>query len=213
MKLWDPRVAASIAGIVPSQKGPDCWSVCLGNAFDEANRFLIAGYDNGDLKMFDLRTMTIFWETNVGNGICHVSFDRNDIAMNKLSVSCLEGQLIVYDMRTFHAKSGFAGVHHTCTKSTVWGCHPMPQDRDISAVAGGDGSLSLLKYSYPVQRCVKDSDGIDIGVSGTLEQICTSNNLATQPVVSFDWNADKKGLFAFSSFDQTVKVAVCSNLN
>ena len=28
-----------------------------------------AGYDNGDVKLFDLRTNTMRWETNIGNGV------------------------------------------------------------------------------------------------------------------------------------------------
>jgi hypothetical protein len=31
-----------------------------------------AGYDNGDVKMFDLRTNTVRWDTNVGSGVCGV---------------------------------------------------------------------------------------------------------------------------------------------
>lgn len=56
-------------------------------------------YDNGDIKLFDLRTMQLRWDTNVKNGVTHVAFDRKDIKMNKLAVSCLEATMIVYDMR------------------------------------------------------------------------------------------------------------------
>lgn len=45
---------------------------------------LAAGYDNGDIKLLDLRMNKIFWETNVANGITGVEFDRKDIKMNKL---------------------------------------------------------------------------------------------------------------------------------
>lgn len=34
---------------------PDCWSVCLGNAHSAQERVFAAGYDNGDIKIFDLR--------------------------------------------------------------------------------------------------------------------------------------------------------------
>lgn len=30
---------------------------------------MCAGYDNGDIKMFDLKTMSLRWETNVKNGV------------------------------------------------------------------------------------------------------------------------------------------------
>ena len=38
-----------------------------------------AGYDNGDVKMWDLRNMKLHWDTNVGNGVCGLEFDRANI--------------------------------------------------------------------------------------------------------------------------------------
>jgi hypothetical protein len=34
----------------------DCWSVAFGNSFNDEERCVLAGYDNGDVKLFDLRT-------------------------------------------------------------------------------------------------------------------------------------------------------------
>ena len=36
-------------------------------------------YDNGDVKMWDLRNMSLYWDTNVGNGVCGLEYDRRDI--------------------------------------------------------------------------------------------------------------------------------------
>jgi hypothetical protein len=47
----------------------DCWAVCFGNAFSSSERVVGAGYDNGDVKLFDLRSMSIRWETNIKNGV------------------------------------------------------------------------------------------------------------------------------------------------
>jgi hypothetical protein len=33
----------------------DCWCVAIGNSYDNEERCVLAGYDNGDVKMFDLR--------------------------------------------------------------------------------------------------------------------------------------------------------------
>ncbi len=33
----------------------DCWSVAFGNSHSDDERCVVAGYDNGDVKMFDLR--------------------------------------------------------------------------------------------------------------------------------------------------------------
>ena len=41
--------------------------------------FLVSGGDDGMVKVWDLRKMALFWETNVGNGVCGVEWDRRDI--------------------------------------------------------------------------------------------------------------------------------------
>ena len=46
----------------------------LGNSHDDSERYVCAGYDNGDLKMFDLRTMSVRWEKNLKNGVRGISF-------------------------------------------------------------------------------------------------------------------------------------------
>lgn len=66
------------------QTARDCWTVAFGNAYTDEDRCLAAGYDNGDVKLFDLRTQTMRWETNVKNGVTGLDFDRNDIEMNKV---------------------------------------------------------------------------------------------------------------------------------
>lgn len=52
----------------------DCWTVAFGNSFNDVERIVVAGYDNGDLKMFDLRTMSLRWECNLKNGVRTLSF-------------------------------------------------------------------------------------------------------------------------------------------
>lgn len=44
-------------------------SFVLGNSYNSEERIVCAGYDNGDIKMFDLKTMSLRWETNVKNGV------------------------------------------------------------------------------------------------------------------------------------------------
>ena len=48
--------------------------------------------------------------------------------------------------------------------STIWGVKHLPQNREVFAVLGGDGSLSLYKYNYPEQRSLKDMEGKAYGV-------------------------------------------------
>lgn len=193
---------------------PDCWTVAFGNSYNNDERCICAGYDNGDVKLFDLRTNTLRWDTNLMNGVCHLEFDRKDIKMNKLVATTLEGTVQVFDMRTFHVEQGYSVLKHRTSNSaaTMWGVKHLPQNRDIFGTLGGDGNLSLYQYKYPPQRTIKDADGRDKGVVGSLE-LLNDRVLSTQPICSFDWHPDKLGLSVMACLDQTCKVAIVTKLN
>lgn len=214
VRVWDPRQEDPVISLEPveGETPADCWTVAFGNSYNDSERVIAAGYDNGDIKMFDLRTMTLRWDTNVRNGICHLQFDRKDIRMNKLGVSTLESNLVVYDLRTYNPTEGFAGRKEKVTKSTLWGCHFLPQNREVFASCGGNGSITLFKYSYPEERVRKDKNGLDMGVAGTVEML-NQKELSTQPMISFDWHMNKTGLCVFACLDQSCRVAICTKLH
>lgn len=91
VRVWDPRVRDAVLSIEPKEgeAARDCWTVTFGDSYDDDHRVLAAGYDNGDVKLFDMRTSTLRWETNVGNGVVCCEFDRKDIEMNKVRWRCL----------------------------------------------------------------------------------------------------------------------------
>uniref|UniRef100_A0A8D8G1Z6 WD repeat-containing protein 92 n=2 Tax=Culex pipiens TaxID=7175 RepID=A0A8D8G1Z6_CULPI len=230
VKVWDPRqegtpvAHVSAAGDSPAQKR-DCWAVGFGNSYSSTERSIVAGYDNGDVKLIDLRIMKEQWTTNVKNGVCGVEFDRRDIKMNKLVVTTLEGGLHVFDMRTQHAEKGFAQLTEKSAgqslgtngvisgaKSTVWAVKHLPQNRDIFASCGGAGSVRLWLYHYPESRTKTLSEGDVQGVAGSLEML-NATTLSTQPIHAFDWSPDRLGLAVCGAFDQTVRVLVTTNLN
>ena len=209
VRVWDVRQAdAPVAAFEPTQgqQVRDAWCVALGDSYNDTERSLLAGYDNGDVKLFDLKMNKLRWETNVKNGVCGVEFDRRDIPMNKFMVCCLEAKLHCFDARTLHPSKGFASTTAQIDKGpTVWGSRTLvraraaaralhyavawpapgrrvcpssrrpsspnaqPQNREVVGVQGGDGTLYVYRYRYPDQRKVKDPDGVDMGVAGTLE--------------------------------------------
>lgn len=192
---------------------PDCWSVAFGNSFNNLERCIAAGYDNGDLKIYDLRKNSLIWDHNLLNGVCGLEFDRKDIEMNKLVATTLEGKVHIFDMRTLHVESGYSCLKHKVKDgSTLWGAAHLPQNRDLFAVKGGDGRLSLFNYKYPAQRKIKDANGRDKGVMGSLE-LLNDRPVGKQPIVSFDWHVDKLGLGVMSCLDQTCKVVIATKLN
>jgi len=47
--------------------------LCVGDAYNVHDRCVASGYDNGDVKLFDLRAMSLRWETNIKNGVSNIS--------------------------------------------------------------------------------------------------------------------------------------------
>ncbi|XP_064622862.1 dynein axonemal assembly factor 10-like [Lineus longissimus] len=215
VKVWDPRQKDDpVATMAPGEGEAkrDCWAVAFGHAYNVHDRCLCAGYDNGDVKLFDLRKMKMRWETNLKNGVCGVEFDRKDIDMNKLVAATLESKFHVFDLRTQHPEKGFASVSEKAHKSTVWGAKHLPQNRDVFMTLGGNGSLALWKYEYPAKRVVKDKEDREMGAAGTINFV-QNMTLSTQPINSFDWSPDKLGLAVCTSFDQQVRVLLTTRLN
>lgn len=167
VRVWDPRQPKAVACMMAGGGGDeceatgvnvvrDCWSVAFGNVFNAEERCVCAGYDNGDVKLFDLRTMTERWSVNTRNGVCSVEFDRRNVRLNTLAVTTLEGGLHVYDARTQHPELGMACVSErdagrslgtngviSGAKSTVWCVRHLPQNRDVFVTCGGTGSVRL----------------------------------------------------------------------
>lgn len=232
VKVWDLRQkdhpVANISAVSQGdshKESRDCWTVTFGDSHNNLERAVCSGYDNGDIKLFDLRKMALRWETTCRNGICSLEFDRKDIEMNKLVATTLEGGLYVYDMRTQHHTKGFSHCSEmnvgqslgsngviSGAKSTVWTVRHLPQNRDIFMTSGGTGSVRLWNYKYPDKRYQELSDGTKAGVAGNL-QMLTATALSQQPIHCLDWCAEKTGLLVCGSFDQTIRVLITTNLN
>ncbi|OXU30310.1 hypothetical protein TSAR_015426 [Trichomalopsis sarcophagae] len=215
VKVWDPRQKDRPVAIMQPSEGErrcDCWSVAFGNSHTDEDRVVASGYDNGDVKMFDLRAMALRWESNLNQGVCGLEFDRRDIAMNKLVATTLESKIYLFDLRTQHPKKGFAYLVEKAHSSTVWLVRHLPQNRELFVTCGGNGSICLWKYNYPEKRHLTDSEGIEEGVVGSLK-LLQNNTLSSQPVSSLDWSPDKLGLAVCTSFDQCVRVILTTKLN
>jgi len=212
VKIWDVRQRdRPVVSLEPDdgETVRDCWACCLGNSYNDEERVAVAGYENGDVKIFDLRMNALRWETNVRNGVCSLQFDRSDIEMNKLLATTLEGRFYIFDMRTFNNETGYAHMSHKEHSSTVWCGKHLPQNREVFVTTGGSGSLYLYKYSYPAQRSVGNPPK---GVAGTVN-LLSKATMSTQPIPSLDWHREKTGLAVMASFDQCIRVAFVTKLN
>jgi len=214
VRLWDPRVAEPVLALEPGegQTARDCWTVAFGNSFSDDDRCIAAGYDNGDVKLFDLRTNSMRYETNVSNGVTNIEFDRKDIEMNKMAITTLESRFRVMDMRTQHPTEGFSCLAEKAHKATVWCVRHLPQNRDIFMTGGGNGGFNLYKYHYPKSRTTMAKDNVPMGVVGSVE-LLNSKVISSQPIVSLDWSPDKEGLCVLSCLDQTIRSYIVTKLN
>jgi WD repeat-containing protein 92 len=214
VRLWDTRVNEPVLALEPGdgETARDCWTVAFGNSFNDEDRCIVAGYDNGDVKLFDLRTHTMRYETNVGNGVTDIEFDRKDIEMNKMGITTLESKFKIFDMRTQHPTVGFSFLSEKAHKATVWCCRHLPQNRDLFMTGGGNGGFNLYKYNYPNSRVMNHKDGSPMGVIGSVE-LLNSRVISTQPIKSFDWSMDLEGLCVLSCLDQTIRCFICTKLN
>ena len=84
MRVWDPCVADMVASLDPEtgKLVQDCWTVAFGSTFSQEERCVCAGYDNGNLKLFDLHTNRLCWEGRYGNAVTSVEVNRLYIKMN-----------------------------------------------------------------------------------------------------------------------------------
>jgi WD40 repeat protein len=215
VRIWDQRQKDDPVVSFDPKTGDvarDCWTVAFGNSYNDEERCVLAGYDNGDVKLFDLRVGKVRWQTTLSNGICGIDFDRKDIKMNKFVCTTLESKLHLYNLRVYHPEKGYSSLEEKLKHgTTVWGVKHLPQNREVFVTLGGDGSLSLYKYSYPDQPSMKDGENREYGIVGKVE-LLNHQTLATQPISCLNWSPDKTGLAVCASFDQCLRTIVVTKL-
>ncbi|XP_051900277.1 dynein axonemal assembly factor 10-like isoform X2 [Pristis pectinata] len=181
-----------------------------GYACTQWDRCVCAGYDNGDIKLFDLRNMEVRWERNVKSGVCCVEFDGKDTSLNKLVVTTLEGRVHVFDMQKFNTNKGLSCRSEKPYKFTAWTVRHLPQNRSIFVTSGGAGSLHLWKHgdsSTLFERTDHEREDKD----STSPTLLNSISLSSQPIGSLDWNTDKQGLCISASFDHKVHIVIVAD--
>ena len=206
-KVWDVRMKKQAMLLDQHDKTAqhECWAVSFGNAYSQSNRDVCLGYDNGDVKLFDIKMNKVIWETNLKQGICSIEFDKKDCQMDKLAVTTLESKVVIFNMVTYHPELGFSYLNDTVHSSTIWGTKFLPQNKDTFISMGGNGGVSLYKYIYPMKKFILDENNMPKGNVGTLSIIKTKK-ISSQPIVGFDWHQEKTGLASLISLDNTLKV-------
>lgn len=125
----------------------DCWAVTIGKSFNDDNRCVAADYNNGDVKMFEMHTMSLQLENHLRNGVCALQFDRKDIHMHKFLACEVEFKFTVFAARTQHTK---------------WDSHPWRPKR--TSPRSGAGRTFR-------RRCVQHTD-LCVAVCMKLSGVC-----------------------------------------
>ena len=213
-KLWDIRMNKQALVLDQPDKtvSHECWSISFGNAYSYATRNACVGFDNGDVKLYDLKANKAVWETNLKQGICSLEFDKREIQMDKLAVTTLDSKVIIFDMATYNPVTGYSSLIDSNHTSTIWGTKFLPQNKDIFVSLGGNGEVNVYKYLYREKRFTLDENNLPKGNVGTLEVLSTKE-ISTQPIVGFDWHQEKTGLSNLISLDNTLKIFYFTKLD
>jgi len=208
IRVWDKRkLARSVASIEGEEglvKKHDCWAV----ASSDDGEVVVGGFSNGDVRMFDLRQPKgCLWGTELPGGIASLSLDMDE----RLVASTVQGGLHLWDLATKHPIHGYCRTDAKLEKSCVWKAMPCPQADSVIAGALQSGALQIVAYQKPETRSMESADGHAMGVPGELS-IVANSQLTDKPITSLSWSPDKAGLLAATSFDQTLRICLATNL-
>ena len=91
-----------------------------GNSYNSEERIVCSGYDNGDIKMFDLKTMSLRWETNLKNGVSLCpQYNFLALYVNNFNITqCLASELVI--LSVFYCWL----AHIYCDHAMYGGCFP-----------------------------------------------------------------------------------------
>ncbi|KAF9091592.1 hypothetical protein BGX29_010874 [Mortierella sp. GBA35] len=227
VKLWDMRQdhkasgaagsagtalgkpLSTMASLKKQVDGHDVWCINMGvgsggSGKDDGDEMLVvAGYDNGDLRVMDLRMGQAVFETNLLHGVCSVELGR-DGSSSSLVATTLEGSMHTFGLvdGQFKSAGAMAGSDESMTEevvnvqsgddSTLWQARHVPQQPSVFVVTDGGGYIHLYEH----------------GDEKSLTKHLGSHKIAEQGILSVDFNEDLEGLFIGCDLDNTLRVGM-----
>ena len=216
VKIWDLR--SDKHAILLEPKGiehnyPECWSVAFGGCNNNEERNLGIGYDNGDVKLYDLRMDKLIYGENFKSGVCSIEFDKKNAPMNKMVATTLDSKIYLFDLKNLE-KNNYLRCNKLIDEinnTTVWGTKFLPQKRNIFISMGGNGSLNI--YKYQDSDFSFDNTDDNNKIENKKITLLSNNIICSQPIIGFDWHNAKFGLFCLTAFDRTVKICSTDKIN
>lgn len=146
-----------------SNSSHDCWAVAFANSYDRIERCVCAGFENGDIWVYDLCARRIRWQSNVRNGVCGLEANNKYGRLEKLVASTTYGGLNVFNFSDVTNEQPTVScvsksdadewpniqrnhIHdqsHKQNPPTIWCVRHLPQNRNIFATCGGSGNLRI----------------------------------------------------------------------
>lgn len=137
IKVWDPRQGGPVFVVSPVKKEDggsgcrDCWTVCFIEGEGQHDRTVFAGFDNGDVKAVDLRTVKERWSYNVGSGICKLSSNKKCSKANRLAAGTVDGSIYLLGL----GQSTIPDHVKVAEASSIWSINYLPhQDNTFASV-------------------------------------------------------------------------------
>lgn len=140
IKVWDPRQGAAVVCISAVKKedggsgSKDCWTVSFADGSSQNDRIIGAGFDNGDIKVIDLRILKERWSYNVGSGVCKLSCDKKNTKTKRLVAGTVDGGVHLFNANQFEKK--IADHVRAAESSSIWSINYLPQKDNIFASVG-----------------------------------------------------------------------------
>jgi len=200
VKMWDRRIMQKSIVTMEGNEKKDCWSVSASSN----GKYIASGFNNGDVRIFDITAGKVFWETTLPRGVTSLHFTTGD-KLDKLTASIVGGTVSIWDLQTRHRSQGYTRTDIQLDKTTIWDAKCAPQKDSLILAPLGSGAIDLIRYVDPGHRVMIGSDGRNVGTPGKFLKVATKQ-LTDKPVTSIDWSKDKAGLVIASSFDQHLRV-------
>ncbi|KAI8065477.1 WD40-repeat-containing domain protein [Gongronella butleri] len=180
VKVWDTRqLSSAVFSVASNDEHVKSEVWAVAFGTHTTHRIIAIGYDNGYVRLFDLDAGAYLWETKLPDGVCSLAFDKT----TTLTASTLAG---AYVIQLNNGKYVELGVP---SDTTHWSVRRVPEFDQYVSVTSGDGNMSVWDHQHPKKAAAKV-------------------NFTHHPIISQDWHTNKKGLFAVTAFDQTLRIGM-----
>lgn len=124
----------------------------VGNAHSVDDRSVCAGYENGDISLFDLRKVSMLWNKNMPKtGICSVAFDSPEKPRGNIFWTGLNGAHGV--LSTHQTTTQVGPVEAVPVKDkpavTIWRGKPSPHNPGLLGETDLEGNFRILRRFLP----------------------------------------------------------------